>query len=301
MKLRKKIFHRIYKPFMLDHFRRFFIGREWEKIYGYKIDWDHPRDLNEKIQWLLCYSDISMWSVCADKYMVRDYVKSKGLGDMLVPLLGVWDKVEDIDFDSLPDKFVIKCNHDSGSTIVVDKSKGFDPGAIRSELSSHLKERFGYRGGEVFYNDIKPKVIAEKFLEQDISSLEGLPVDYKVWCFDGKPYMVFACYNRTKESLYVNVYDLDWNVHPEYSVFTDHFRDGKGLVPKPLCLDKMLDAASILSKGFPEVRVDFYISGGKVYFGEMTFAAMAGKINYFTDDYLKELGDQCVLPQKKRR
>ena len=99
MKLRKKIFHRIYKPFMLDHFRRFFIGREWEKIYGYKIDWDHPRDLNEKIQWLLCYSDISMWSVCADKYMVRDYVKSKGLGDLLVPLLGVWDKVEDIDFD----------------------------------------------------------------------------------------------------------------------------------------------------------------------------------------------------------
>ena len=100
MTLRKRIY-RIYKRFMLNHFRRAFIDHEWVKWKGYKVDWEHPRDINEKIQWLLCYSDTSMWTLCSDKYRVREYVKSKGLEDILIPLLGVWDKAEDVDFESL--------------------------------------------------------------------------------------------------------------------------------------------------------------------------------------------------------
>jgi len=298
MTLRKKLYQ-VYKRFMLDHFHRVYVDQEWMKWKGYKVDWENPRDINEKIQWLLCYSDTSMWTLCSDKYKVRDYVKSKGLEDILVPLLGVWDKAEDVDFESLPDKFVIKCNHDSGSVIAVDKSKGYDPDATRADLSSHLARRYGYRAGELFYNRIKPRIIAERYIEQDIPVLQGMPVDYKFWCFDGKPYSIWVNYNRTKESTFINVYDLDWNLRPEASDFNERFKDGKGMVPKPDCLDEMLSIAGILSEGFPEVRVDLYLSGGKIYFGEMTFSSVAGMMKRFTDEYLRELGERCVLPPKK--
>jgi len=123
--------------------------------------------------------------------------------------------------------------------------------------------------------------------------------DRKVWCFDGKPYSIWVCYGRSANEVFVNLYDLDWNVHPEVSVFTEHYKDGKGKVPKPECLDSMLAAASKLSEGFPEVRVDFYVNGGKLYFGELTFASLYGKMDFFTDEYLVELGKQCILPVDK--
>ena len=300
MTLRKKIY-RIYRNYMLDHFPSRIIDHDWRKWKGYPVDWKHPRDINEKIQWLICHSDTSLWSVCADKLRVRDFVRSRGLEDILIPLYGVWEKAEDIDFDSLPDKFVIKCNHDSGSYHIVDKkAPGYDPEAIRADLGQHLKVKFGYRGGEMYYNRIKPCILAEQFLEQDKVGTTSIPVDYKIWCFDGKPYSVWACYDRSSEGTYVNLYDLDWNVHPEVSVFTDHYRDGQGKVPKPVCLGRMLEAASILSKGFPEVRADFYVAGGKVYFGELTFASLSGKMDFYTDAYLEELGRQCVLPERKK-
>ncbi|MBR1927805.1 MAG: hypothetical protein IJ840_08695, partial [Bacteroidales bacterium] len=189
----KKI-HWLWQHFMLDHFHSFVVDREWLKWKGYKVDWEHPRDINEKIQWLMCFSDTSMWTLCADKYRVREYVESKGLGEILIPLLGVWKKAEDIDFDSLPDKFAIKCNHDSGSTHLIDKEKGFDPEAVRSALAKDLRKRFGYYHGELYYNKIKPLVIAEGFVPPDNDELTRSPVDYKVWCFDGKPHAVWACY-----------------------------------------------------------------------------------------------------------
>lgn len=298
MTLRKRIY-RLYRRFMLDHFHFKLVEREWMRWKGYPIDWDNPRDINEKIQWLMCFSDTSLWSVCSDKYKVREYVASKGLADILVPLYGTWTNVEDIDFDSLPDKFVIKCNHDSGSCMIIDKSEGFDPAAVRSALASHLKVRYGYVHGEMYYNRIVPRIVAERKLEQ-ASGVGNSMIDYKIWCFDGKPYSIWACYDRTSEGTYVNIYDLDWNVHPEVSVFTDHYRDGEGKVPRPECLDRMLSAAARLSEGFPEVRVDFYEAGGRLYFGEMTFASLCGKMDFYTQDYLEELGRQCVLPAVRR-
>lgn len=298
MKLRK-LAYRAYRRFMLDHFHYKMVDHDWLRWKGYKVDWEHPRDINEKIQWLMCFSDTSLWSECADKVRIRDFVKERGLEHLLVPCLGIWGKAEDIDFDALPEKFVIKCNHDSGSTIIVDKAKGFDADAIRHELAAHLKVKYGYAHGEMYYNDIRPKIIAEQFLEQKSPVLPGRPIDYKVWCFDGKPYSIWACHSRTREGTYVNIYDLQWNVHPEYSVFTSHYMDGEGKVPRPENLEEMLGYASILSKGFPEVRVDFYIIDGRIYFGELTFASICAKMDIYTDEYLKELGDQCVLPGKK--
>lgn len=299
MNVRKHI-ARKWKEILLDHFFVKYTQREYVKWKGSPVDWDNPRDINDKIQWLMCYTDTSMWTYCSDKYRVREYVKSKGLGDTLIPLLGVWKKAEDIDFDSLPEKFVIKCNHDSGSTHIVDKSKGFDPTYIRKDLTKHLKVRYGYAQGEMYYNGIQPLIIAEEVLPVETQPFPGSMVDYKIWCFDGKPYGVWACYNRTKEATYVNLYDLDWNVHPEASVFTEHYRDGKGALPRPKSLDKMLQCAATLSKGFPEVRVDLYDVDGKVYFSEMTFASLMGRMDFYTQDYLNALGDQCVLPPKTK-
>ena len=275
------------------------VERDWREWKGYDIDWKNPRDINEKIQWLMRFTDTSQWSLCADKYRVREYVRSKGLEELLIPLLGVWKKAEDIDFESLPEKFVIKCNHDSGSTHIVDKSKRFDPEELRRELTGHLKVKYGYKLGELYYNRIKPVVIAEPLLEQSDCSFSKTLVDYKIWCFDGKPHSVWTCHDRMNGHTYVNLYDLDWNVHPEVSVFTDHYRDGGGVVPRPESLDRMLEAASALSKGFPEVRVDFYECDGKPYFGEMTFSSLYGKMDFYTQEFLEELGRQCVLPPKK--
>lgn len=286
---------------MLDHFHSAFVEREWLKWKGRPIDWDNPRDINEKIQWLMCFSDTSLWSCCSDKLKVRDYVESKGLGDILVPLYGVWETAESVDFDSLPEKFVIKCNHDSGSSHVIDKSEGFDPEALRADLAARLKVRYGYAHGEMYYNAIRPRILAEKLLESPDGGNAKSVVDYKIWCFDGKPYSIFTCHDRTEKGTYVNIYDLDWNVRPEVSVFTEHYRNGEGRVPRPRCLGRMLSAAASLSEGFPEVRVDFYVIGDNLYFGEMTFASLCGKMDYFTQEYLEELGRQCVLPRVKQK
>ena len=283
---------------LLKYWRTCWVDRVWKNEFGYKVDWKNPRDINEKIQWLMCYGDTSLWSDLSDKIKVKEFLESRGYGDLVVPTLGVWERAKDIDYDALPERFVLKCNHDSGSTHIIDKKKGFDKEAINKDLDKHLKVKFGYVNGETYYNRIKSRILAEEYLEAKNEDFSSSAIDYKVWCFDGKPYSVWACYSRSAECAYVNIYDLDWNVHPEYSVFTDHYRNGEGKVPKPKTFDHMMTVAADLSKGFPEVRVDFYEIDGRLYFGEMTFATLAGKINFYTPEYLKELGDHVKLPIK---
>lgn len=163
------------------------------------------------------------------------------------------------------------------------------------DLTKKLKRKFGYVACEPHYNYIKPRVIAEEYLQQDDMPFSSSLVDYKVWCFDGKPYCIWTCYNRNTEAAYTNVYDLEWRVHPEHSVFTDHYRDGKGKLPPPRYLNEMLQAAMSLSVGFPEVRVDFYIVDGHLRFGEMTFTSLCGRMNYFNKEFLIEMGNQVKL------
>lgn len=286
------------REFLMKHFRRLWVDMVWKRDFGYLPDWKNPRDLNEKIQWLISYGDTSRWSDLADKIKVKEFVKSRGYEDLVVPTLGIWDKAADIDYDKLPDKFVLKCNHDSGSTHIIDKQKGFDKEAVNRDLDYHLGIKYGYAHGELYYNGIEPKILAEEFLDFGENGFSTSVVDYKIWCFDGKPYSIWACHSRSAECTYVNIYDLDWNVHPEYSIFTDHYRNGEGKVPRPKTLDRMLEVAADLSTGLPEVRVDFYEIDGHLYFGEMTFATLAGRINFYTPEYLKELGDHVKLPIK---
>lgn len=280
----KKIYYSILSPKQVAS-RIYFVR------FGKHINWDKPRDLNEKINWLKFYSDTSKWTECSDKYAVRDFVKAKGLENILVPLYGKWDNASSIDFSQLPRSFVLKTNHGSGSIVIVRDKSQCDEGKIKEDITNWLKEPFGKFQGEPHYMSIKPCIIAEQYLEpaQDFSSRSL--VDYKIWCFNGIPKYVWVCYNRTSSEVYVELYDTDWNYLPEKSYFTDHYRDGGGVVPKPRNLDMMLEIASRLSVGFPQVRVDLYDNNGQIFFGEMTFTSSGGYMDFFTQDFLNELGD----------
>ena len=275
------------------------ISKEFKRVFGRELNWDNPRDLNEKINWLKFHTNTQEWTDLSDKYKVREYVKRKGFEDILVPLYGKWNRVDEIDFQTLPNSFVLKTNHGSGDTIIVRDKNKINEKEVKKQLGKDLKHKFGYEHAEPHYLRIKPCIIAEKMLEQKNVSFSSSIIDYKFWCFDGKPKYVFVCYGRTKNGFYTEVHDLEWGYHPDKSVFSDHYMDGGGVVPKPRNLSKMIEVATVLSEGFPQVRVDLYDMDDKVYFGEMTFTSNGGCMAYFSQDFLKELGDYVVLPMNE--
>lgn len=300
--LLNKVYERLryekYK-FCVDHYPRPVIDKIWLREYGYKPDWEHPRNLNEKIQWLICYGDTSQWPMLADKHKVRGYVENKGLGHLLPQQYGAWKDARDIDYNLLPDRFILKCNHDSGSYCIIDKAKGYDKNIIVSYFNSHLKQHYGYQYCEPHYNKIEPLVLAQEYLPATDSFSTAL-VDYRVWCFHGEPFSIWVDYYQdfylNSHKKFINSYDLHWQVHPEYTVFSNNYQDGKGIVPRPVVLPEMLNAARVLSHGLPESRIDFYIVDNCLYFGEITLTSNRGRITHYTKEYLIEMGQQIHLP-----
>lgn len=275
------------------------ISKQYKRKLGREMNWGHPVDLNEKINWLKLNSDTTKWTELSDKYLVREYVKEKGFEDILVPLYGKWDKAEDIEFHCLPDSFVMKTNHGSGDVVIVKNKSSINEKSIKKSFKKALWQRFGYVEGEPHYLGINPCIIAEKYLEQNHDNWTSSIVDYKIWCFDGKPECIRVYYNRTKTSVNVETRDLNWGYHPETQIFTNHFKDGHGIVPKPKCLNRMLQIASILSEGFPQVRVDLYVINDHPYFGELTFTSNGGYMNNLTQDYLTRLGSLVNIEHLK--
>ncbi len=273
-----------------------------KRAYGKPIDWQQPKDINEKINWLKFYSDTSQWTVLADKYRVREYVEKCGLADMLVKLYGKWDRAEDIDWPSLPKQFIMKTNNGSGEVLICTDKETLDIPLHTQQFKRLLKEKFGNNMAEPHYNKIKPCIIAEELLDCKHQAFESSSlIDYKIWAFEGKPAYIWVCYNRTHHSVVVATYDLDWNFHPEYSISNPHYVLSDKTLPKPKSLDKMLEAAAILSKGFPELRVDLYEVDDKPYFGEMTFSAAAGLNYFYTQEFLDILGEKADLGIAKRK
>ena len=265
------------------HFRRF-------------INFNNPRDLNEKINWLKFKSDTKLWTLCADKYRVREYIHKKGLDEILVELYGNWNSVEDVDWSLLPNSFVLKTNNGSGDILICkDKSK-LNIVEVKKKYSELLSKSFSETNGEPHYSNMKPCLIAEEMLDCKKQNIDtDSLIDYKIWCFNGKPYNIFVCSNRTKYSLDIATYDLDWVRHDEYNIFSSHYRKTEIDIPKPKTLDRMLEIARILSEGFPQVRIDLYEVNDNPYFGEMTFTSAGGLMNYFTPDYLMKMGELIDL------
>ena len=273
----------------------------FRKIFGRKMDLKNPKDINEKILWLSLYSDISEWSRMADKYAVRSYVEELGLGDCLVKLYGKWDKAEDIEWDKLPNQFVLKTNNGSGTVkLVTDKTK-LDIPAITRLMDEWLHKKVASTTTEFHYDSIKPCIIAEELLDFSKDPNESISaIDYKIWCFNGKAYYVWTCANRDEESTDVALFDREWNYLPEKSVFNKHYREQKVLVSKPKNLVKMLDVAEKLAKPFPVVRVDLYNIDGRIYFGEMTFTSLGGTMDFYTQECLYEMGNLIDISGVKK-
>lgn len=278
---------------------------EWRKFTGKKIDWDNPKTLNEKIQWLMAFTDTSLWTKYSDKYEVRRYVEECGYKECLTELLGLWDRVDDINFDALPDTFVLKCTHDAGSTILVDKAMDFDKDAVAAFLRWRMKMTYGYKFGEPYYAKIRPRIIAERLLPQSrsdgTSGQESGLVDYKFLCIEGKVQFVLLCYNRNlaRHTHVSDIYTIDpWESRKDF-LSKDYLNQEFKPIPRPENLERMVEMAERLSRGFHELRVDLYNIDGKIYFGEMTFAWMSGKIRCLSDEMQLKMGQKIILLKRK--
>lgn len=269
----------------------------------------HPQNLNEKILYYKLYKDTSRWSDLVDKLKVRSYVEKMGFKENLVKLYGYWYSVDDFkkDFDSLPESFILKANNGEGKgTNLIISNKNDYVGKKYDELCEKVswwlsRKNIGALVAEPQYRDIKPCIIAEELLpiEEGKSTL----TDYKIWCFEGTPYFTWVCNDRSNggNSAHVLTYDIDWNPHPEYSVFNSDYLQGAPM-PKPENYEQMIDMAAALSQGFPELRVDLYNINGKIYFGELTFTSQGGINNFFQQPFLEMCGklfDVESLPNKR--
>ena len=274
-------------------------------VYGRFANLRHPKDLNEKILYLKLFTDTSRWPDLVDKYKVRDYIIGKGLGDALVKLYGAWFSVEDFrkDFESLPASFILKANNGEGkgTNLVVKDKSIVNVDDLAATVKYWLERRnIGALVAEPQYESIVPCVVAEQLLSPD-EGHDSL-TDYKIWCFEGRPSFVWVCNDRNEDgnSAHVLTYDLDWNPHPEYSIFTSDYLEGIP-IQRPQNLEKMLDIAATLSEGFPELRVDLYNTEDRVFFGELTFTSQGGINSFYTREFLNLTGSMFEvenLPKK---
>ena len=257
------------------------------------VDFKNPVTYNEKLQWLKVNYHNPDYIPLVDKYLVKDYIADKIGQEYIIPTIGVYQKPEDIDFDSLPDQFVLKCNHDSGS-VVVCKDKGtFDRNNALAVLNKGLRRNGYWYGREWPYKNVKPLIIAEQYIEDN--SQDDL-VDYKFFCFDGYVDNVMVVVDRYTDHARYYHFSRDWRI-------CHYNRIGRKLpddftIPKPQNMDKMFQIAEQLSKGFPEIRVDLYDVKGHIYFGELTFFNESGLENGFDYKSDKHLGDLIKLPEK---
>ena len=288
-----------------NHYPKVLLKLRYYYVFHKKCNLKEPRDLNEKILWAKLYADTTRWTELADKYTVREYIKQKGLKDILVRLYAVWYDVKDVNFEELPEHFIIKANNGDG--------KGTNQIIHKTELDKAKKEELirlidtwlhrkniGALHAEPHYKNMRPCVIAEELLP--IPKGQNSLTDYKIWCFNGKAYCIWVCNDRSKNgnSAHVMTYDRNWHAHPEWSVFNSDYLQGD-IIPQPKNLEQMLQVAEILSEGFAQLRVDLYNIDGKVYFGELTFTSQGGLMNFYTPQFLHILGDQVDMNLFERK
>lgn len=259
---------------------------------GRKLNMCDPETLNEKLQWLKYNYRFPLQSIVSDKLLVRDYVKEKIGEKYLIPLLGSWEEYSDIDFSSLPERFVLKCNHDSGGLVVCTDKANLNYEEAKKKIEKSLKSNFFYIGREYQYRNIKPMIICEEF----ISDNGKVPMDYKIYCFNGKPDVILVCRDRfvknTHRASYL-FFDQEWNFQP-LDKGDENLKDID--IPKPENLDEMIEIARKLSEDFLFARIDLYNIKGKVYFGEITLSPNSGfdsDIKYETD---LMFGQKLIIP-----
>lgn len=271
---------------------------EIQKVYalktGKRLNLKNPCTFNEKMQWLKLYDSTPIKTTLSDKYLVREWIKEKIGEEYLIPLIGVWDKFEDIDLDKLPNSFALKANHGSGWNVIVKDKTKVDWEEVRQKFNKwmQLNYTFEVTGFQLQYLNIAPKIIAEEYIENQNGNL----YDYKIHCFNGKPEYIQLIGDRglkgnsTKQAFY----DTDWNLQPfTHSNFSPYEKE----MERPVNLDRMIQIAKTLSNGFPYVRVDLYeLDNGDIKFGEMTFTPRSGFFQWIPPETDNLWGDKIKLP-----
>lgn len=270
--------------------------RCYYKVFGKWPNIRNPKSFIEKIYWLQLNSDTELWSLCTDKYRVREYVSRKGLGEYLNTLYSIWDKPEKVDLSFLPNEFILKTNNGCNQMIVVNDKGAINENDVLKQLRWWYNHPFGVSGGQLHYLKIKPCIIAEKLLPKPVGELSL--IDYKIWCFSGAPFCILVTYGRTKKTVNIALFDLNWTPMPQHIKSTKHVIAQSGeAIPRPACLDEMLLIAKKLSEGLPQVRVDLFDIDNRPVFGELTFSTGFG---YFTDEFYQTLGNLTALPDESR-
>lgn len=254
-----------------------------------KLNLKAPKTYNEKLQWLKLYDRKPEYTQLVDKYAVKDYVARKIGPEYVIPTLGVWDRVEDIDFDALPDRFVLKCTHDSGGLVICKDKTKLDVEAAKRKLQEALASKFYYLGREWPYKDVKPRILAETYMEDTES---GELSDYKFFCFHGEAKAVRVDTERGTGDVKMDFFDRDLNHMP----FIRNHRNADVMPKIPDNFSEMLALAEKLSQEFYHMRVDLYSVNGKIYFGEMTFFSANGMAPFYPDEWDTIFGEWIKLP-----
>lgn len=269
-----------------------YIRLKWMANMDYKLNLKNPKTYNEKLNWLKLYDRRPEYTTMVDKYVVKDYVANIIGEEYVIPTLGVWDSVDEIDWESLPQQFVLKSTHDSGGVVICNDKDNLDKRAAIEKLRRSLKNDFYLLGREWPYKNVPHRIIAEKYVEPRPHT-KDLP-DYKFFCFNGEVKALFVATERQNpnEEVKFDFFDADFNHLP---IRQGH--DNAKITPhKPQNFEKMKQAAKLLSKGLPQARVDFYDLGDKVYFGELTLFHFDGMVPFEPRQWDIKFGEWIDLP-----
>lgn len=266
--------------------------------FGKKIDWDNPITFNEKMQWLKLFERKPEYTVMVDKVKVKEYVASVLGKEYIIPTLGVWDNPDKIDFDILPNRFVLKCNHNSGTGMYIckDKSK-IDIEKVKDRLRKGLKEDYYLINREWPYKDVPRRILAEEYIDP-APNVKDLP-DYKWYCFNGEPKYCQVIQNRTANET-IDFFDTEWN-HQDFIGLTPGAKHATELPKRPKSLEVQLHIAKELSKDMPFSRIDLYETCDKTYFGEITLFPLGGFGSFKPEHYNELLGRMIILPGENGR
>lgn len=267
----------------------------FRKMTGNNLNLKNPKTYNEKLQWLKLYDRNPLYTKMVDKYEVKKIVSSRLGEGYVIPTLGIWENFDDIDFNCLPEKFVLKTTHDSGTVYICTDKTRFDITKTRNEINKSLKNNFYYYAREWPYKNVKPRVMAEQYME---NAATGDLRDYKFFTFNGKARLLFIATQRQCEETETkyDFFDMDFN----HLAFT-HGHPNADISPqKPERFEEMKEMAERLSDGMAHVRVDLYEVDGKIYFGEMTFYSSGGMVPFDPPEWDYKLGEWIELPKNKK-
>jgi len=259
--------------------------------FGCAPDYTTPRTLNEKLGWMRLYDHNPLYTLLADKIAVRNYVRERVGDEILIPCYGIWNKAEDVQFAQLPDRFVLKCNHECGFVILCRDLTSLDQHYVRAQLATRLRMNYYHHSREWPYRNIKPRILAEKLLQNSDGSE---PIDYKFHCFGGVPKFIYVVKDRHSNPV-CGYYSPDWKFFP----FSLTGGSPIGRFPQPTQLERMLNIARTLSSGLYYCRVDLYEVQGKVYFGEITLISGGGLMVFSPKSYDLYWGERLILPNNK--